>query len=152
MGPPHYSAASPDRGAFRGAGGGGMSGGARRGGSVPRPVTSADNPAVREAARLERDRDAREAAGLYLAWGVHLAAEAIEAGAPIARAFVDPALAARPAGAPILARLAEAAVERLEVRPALLDRIAAGAGDQGILLLVRRPAVAPEAILAARPS
>jgi TrmH family RNA methyltransferase len=107
---------------------------------------------VREAARLERDRDAREAAGLFLAWGLHLAEEAIATRAAITRAFVDPSLAARPQGASILARLAALRVERLEVRPALLDAIAAGAGDQGLLLLIRRPLQDLGALFAARPA
>ncbi|HUD71706.1 MAG TPA: RNA methyltransferase [Dongiaceae bacterium] len=105
---------------------------------------------MREAARLERDRDARAAAGLFLAWGLHLAEEALETRAAIVRAFVDPALASRPHGAAILARLAALGVERLEVRPALLDGIAAGAGDQGLLLLIRRPTPGLDALFAVR--
>ncbi len=107
---------------------------------------------MREAARLERDRDARESAGLFLAWGLHLAEEAIATGAGIARAFVDPSLASRRQGASILARLAALRIERLEVRPALLDTIAAGAGDQGLLLLIRREAPALDALFAAHPA
>lgn len=109
-------------------------------GGPARAITSAGNPAVREAKKLERDRRAREAAGLFLAWGTRLAGEAIAARAPIARAFVDPAVASRPGGTALLAGLAAPGIERFEVRPALLDAIAAGAGDQGVLLLVRRPA------------
>src|SRR5262245_41839294 len=116
----------------------------------PRAVASADNAAVREARRLERDRAFRDRTGFYLAWGAHLAQEARDAGAEVARAFI-----AAPA-ADETRRLADDLSRRgtdvVSVRPALLESIAQGSGDQGILLVVRRPGTSLAALLARGPT
>jgi len=127
---------SPDRGSSR----------------PPRVIDSRDNPAVRDARRLERDRGAREDAGLYLAWGLHLAGEAVAAAATVTRVFVTDPPGSGTDGGRLAATLAGRGAEVLTVRPALLESIAPGSGDQGILLVVRRPAVALADLLALRPT
>jgi len=119
---------------------------------APRVIDSLDNPAVREARRLERDRGARDSKGLYLAWGAHLAGEAVAAAAPVTRVFITgPAGPGTEAGR-LAAVLAGRGADVLTVRPALLESIATGSGDQGILLVVRRPASALADLLALRPT
>ena len=122
-----------------------------RPGGSPRAVASADNAAVREARRLERDRDLRDRTGLYLAWGAHLAQEARDAGAGIARAFITAPAPDRETER-LAADLARRGTDVLSVRPALLDSIARGSRDQGILLVVRRPETTLAALLARRPT
>jgi len=117
-----------------------------------RAIDSLDNPAVRQARRLERDRGERDRAGLYLAWGAHLAGEAVAAAAPVTRVFVAvPAGSGSEAGR-LAAILAGRGAEVLTVRPAILESMAQGAGDQGIVLLVRRPTIALADLLARRPA
>jgi TrmH family RNA methyltransferase len=122
-----------------------------RPGGSPRVVASADNPAVRQARRLENDRAERDRKGLYLAWGSHLAGEAAAAGIDVARVFVAspaPDAATRRLAAVFAARGADV----VEVRRSLLESISRGAGDQGILLVVRRRATTLEHLLASRPT
>jgi TrmH family RNA methyltransferase len=121
-------------------------------GRAPRAIDSLDNPAVREARRLERDRGARDRAGLYLAWGAHLAGEAVAAAAPVTRVFITGAAGPGSEAGRLAAVLADRGAEVLTVRSALLDSIAPGSGDQGILLVVRRPATALGDLLALRPT
>jgi RNA methyltransferase, TrmH family len=124
---------------------------APRPGRAPRAVASADNAAVREARQLERDRVLRDRTGLYLAWGMHLAEEARGAGAEIVRAFIatpEPDEATRR----LAADLARGGADVLSVRPALLESIAKGSGDQGILFVVRRPRTTLAALLEGRPT
>src|SRR5262249_36050636 len=107
-------------------------------------VRSPQHPAVKEARRLEADAAARQKAGLAIAWGRHLALEALAAGAVITRAFVSTALETDAEGRSIASALAKP----VHVTSAILDGIAAGAGDQGVLLIVRRPSWDLEALLA----
>jgi RNA methyltransferase, TrmH family len=118
----------------------------------PRPIDSRDNPAVRDARRLERDGKARRASGLFVAWGLHLAAEAVATGAAVTRVFLARRPSADGEAGRLAAVLAERGAERLLVPAALLESIAAGSGDQGILLIVRRPRADLSDLLAARPT
>ncbi|HEV8121069.1 MAG TPA: RNA methyltransferase [Candidatus Polarisedimenticolia bacterium] len=114
-------------------------------------VRSLQHPAVKEARRLETDAAERQKAGLSIAWGRHLALEALRAGVPIARAFVSPALDADTEGRSIASALAAGGARTLLVTSPVLDSIARGAADQGVLLLVRRPSWDLEALLAPKP-
>jgi TrmH family RNA methyltransferase len=118
---------------------------------APRAVASSDNPAVRQARRLERDRGERDREALHLAWGTHLAGEAIAADAQVARVFVTPPADAGPEATKHAATLAGRGADVVMVRRAILESIAAGAGDQGILLVVRRPALSLAGLLERRP-
>ena len=124
--------------------------------SAPRPpeviIRSAQHPAVKEARRLEADAGARRKEGRAVAWGRHLAIEALAAGIPIERAFLAPGIEDDAEGGRIAKAIGRAAVPVLRVARALLDDIAAGAGDQGIVLVVRRRSTTPDDLLARRPT
>jgi RNA methyltransferase, TrmH family len=111
-------------------------------------VTSAKNSAVLEARRLERDRKERDRQGVYLAWGLHLAGEALSAGAEIVRAFISPADATGAEASALVSRLAAGGTPVIQVTSRILDLIAEGAGDQGILLVLRRPRGSLETVIA----
>jgi len=102
-------------------------------------VTSAENPAVLEVRRLERDRKERDRKGVYLAWGLHLAGEALSAGAAIERAFVDSSGRSKAEMESLIARLETRGTSIVQVTARVLDAMAEGAGDQGVLLVLRRP-------------
>jgi TrmH family RNA methyltransferase len=102
-------------------------------------VTSEQNPLVRAARRLERDRGERERSGLYLAWGLHLAGEALAAGAAIERIFLAAEAETGDEGRDLAARLRRSGPAPMNTTARVLDSIVAGAGDQGVLLVVRRP-------------
>jgi TrmH family RNA methyltransferase len=114
-------------------------------------IRSLQHPAVKEARRLEDNAAERQKAGLAIAWGRHLALEALRAGVPITRAFVCASLDADAEGRSIASALAAGAHRSLLVTSPVLDSIAQGAGDQGVLLLVRRPSWDLEAVLAPKP-
>ena len=124
--------------------------------SAPRPseviIRSAQHPAVKEARRLEADAGARRKEGRAVAWGRHLAIEALAAGIPIERAFLAPGVENDAEGERIASAIGRAAVPALRVVKALLDGIAAGAGDQGIVLVLRRPSTTLDDLLARRPT
>jgi len=111
-------------------------------------ITSVANPVVLETRRLERERGERERQGVYLAWGLHLAGEALSAGAEIARALVSPDAMAGPEASGLLALIAAGGSPIVQVTSKVLDAIAMGAGDQGVLLVVRRPADTLDAVIA----
>jgi TrmH family RNA methyltransferase len=116
----------------------------------PRPATdisSPRNPAARRLRELERDRRRRDAEGVFLAWGLHLLAEALAARAPIREAFAGPRLDGTLEGRALRRRLAAAGIHPRGVATAVLEAVARGCGDQGILLVIGRTAGGPEAIL-----
>ena len=120
--------------------------------SGPGPlVSSLQNPAVRLARGLERDRAAREKSGAYVVWGLHLAQEALAAAAPIERAFVTDVAGGSEEGREILARLAHA-VPVVKTNHRVLESIAAGSGDQGVVLVVRRSPIDLASILSRWPT
>ena len=121
--------------------------------TIPRAtaVSSSGNAAVRLARRLERARSERERSGCYVVWGLHLAQEAVLARAPLERVFVSEAAERSAEGRGILDAVSRMAPV-VKTTGRILESIATGAGDQGILLVVRRPAIDLDAILAARPT
>ena len=115
-------------------------------------IRSAQHPALKEARRLEADTSARRKEGRAIAWGRHLALEALAAGLAIEQAFLAPDLEQEAEGRRIAAALDRAQAKALRVTTSLLDGIAAGAGDQGIVLVVRRAATTLADLLARRPT
>jgi TrmH family RNA methyltransferase len=105
---------------------------------TPRRIESGRNPLVRELRLLERDRGARTRSGLYLAWGLHLAQEALLARAPVRSAWLGPALDRTAEGRRLGEELPGHCRSILRTTTRLLDTIIPGCGDQGILLLVER--------------
>lgn len=113
-----------------------------------RLVESARNTAIQRARALEGDAKERRRSGLYIAWGRHLAMEALDARAEIDTAFVSSALDRTAEGRRIWSRLQATGRRLIRTRPRLLDRIVAGSADQGIVLLIRRRAYALEDLAA----
>ena len=126
-----------------------MSDGARR---EKAPVDSPRHPIVALARAVEHDARARARPTLYIAWGLHLVQEALDAGAPIAHALISPACAESPHGTELARRLLAAGTLPLRTTSRILEAIVPGSGDQGIVLLLPRPAHDLAAILERRPT
>jgi TrmH family RNA methyltransferase len=120
----------------------------RAGGRPSTLITSTGNPVVLEARRLERERKERDRQGVYLAWGLHLAGEALTAGAEIVRVFISPDDVTGTEAGDLVARIIGGGSPVVRVTSKVLDAIAAGAGDQGVLLVIRRPARTLDAVIA----
>jgi TrmH family RNA methyltransferase len=117
-----------------------------------RIIGSPRNQAVRTARALERDRAERQRLGLYTAWGLHLAQEALAGGAQLRQALIGPRLEESAEGRALLSRLHRDGVPIARATTRVLDGIAAGCGDQGILLLVALPTPDLDSILRRRPT
>lgn len=115
-------------------------------------IRSPQHPALKEARRLEADAGARRREKRAIAWGRHLALEALDAGMAIERALLAPDLEKDPEGAAIAAAIIRAGAPLLRVATPLLDGIAAGAADQGIVLLLRRTTPDLAGLLRRRPT
>src|SRR5262245_7530503 len=107
----------------------------------PDIVRSAQHPVVKAVRRLDADAAARRREEKGIAWGRHLAIEAIASGVAIDTALLGPGLEGDEEGGRIATAVIRTGAQVVRVAPALLDAIAAGAGDQGVLLVVRRRAV-----------
>ncbi|PYS96139.1 MAG: RNA methyltransferase [Acidobacteria bacterium] len=119
----------------------------------PEPIIgSPQNARVRLARSLERDRAARDRSRTYLAWGIHLAQEALAAGAEVREAFVAPGLEQVAEGRGLLERLRGAGVPLARATRRILESIVEGSGDQGIVMLVRRPERDLPGLMASRPT
>jgi RNA methyltransferase, TrmH family len=104
-----------------------------------RAIASPGNASVRTARALEKDRAFRESERTYLAWGIHLAQEALTSGAAVREALIGPRLEDSFEGREILSRLRRSSTPLARTTTRILDSIVEGCGDQGILLLVTRP-------------
>lgn len=102
-------------------------------------VDSLQNTSVRRARALERDRALRERLKTYIAWGRHIAQEALASRAPIRQAFVGPRLLETDEGRDIFRQLRDLGVPLLRVTTRVLESVVEGCGDQGVLLLAARP-------------
>lgn len=116
-------------------------------GADERVVDSLQNAAVKRARALERDRATRERERAYVAWGLHLAQEALRTRARLLQILLGPRLEASPEGRGLLPGLRGAGAPILRTTTRVLDSIAAGSGDQGVLLLCARPDHDPSRIL-----
>jgi len=112
-----------------------------------RSIDSPQNAAVKRARALERDRDLRERESTFIAWGLHLAQEALRTRTAIRQIFTTAALAESREGREVLQALGGTGAPILHTTPRVLESIAGGSGDQGILLLCSRPAHEPGALL-----
>lgn len=117
-----------------------------------RTIDSPHNAAVRLARTLERDRSARRREGAYVAWGIHLAQEALRAGAIVRQALLGPSLEESAEGRAVLRRLRALPLPRARTTTRILDSIAPGSGDQGILLVVELPGWDAARVLESKPS
>lgn len=103
-------------------------------------IVSADNAVVKSIRALERDPAERKDTGLYVVWGEHLAEEALLAGVVPERLLISESAERRPSASSVAQRLARSGAPILKVADGVLESIVQGAGDQGLLLVVRRPA------------
>lgn len=110
-------------------------------------IDSPQNAAVKRARALERHRNRRLREHTYLAWGVHLAREALRAGTPIRQVLIGPGLSQSEEGRDILRVLRGRGAPILRTTARILESIVEGSGDQGVLLLCARPDHRPEALL-----
>ena len=113
---------------------------------------SASKGLLRRARLLERRRSTRDEEGVYIAWGRHLAREAAESGVVIDHALVGPSLVETADGAAILASLRARSIGPHRATTRDLEAIVEGAGDQGILLIIRRPAASLKTVLSRHPT
>jgi len=112
-----------------------------------RTVDSPQNRAVKRARALERNKSLRERDAVYVAWGLHLAQEALRTRAPLHQAFVGPHLQESREGRDVLRGLSRAGVPVLRATTRILETIVEGSGDQGILILCARPEHPPSRLL-----
>jgi len=110
-------------------------------------VDSLQNPAVKLARALERDRALRTMRRTYLAWGIHPAQEALAARAPLRQAFLGPALAESTEGSDLDQRLCASGVPIVRATTRVLESIIEGSGDQGVLLLAELPGTDLKSVL-----
>jgi TrmH family RNA methyltransferase len=99
---------------------------------------------------LRRDRPAREAEGVFLAEGLHLAEEALRAGATIELAVVSPRLLHSAQGEALRRALDQVGAPVAETGDDALDRLQDVRAPQPVLLLIRRSAPRLDAVLAGR--
>ena len=105
------------------------------------------NPLIRRVRRLRLERAARDADAVFVAEGVHLVVEAIEARADVELALACPRIQAHPDGAAVLAALASARVRLEWTADDVLDGLQDARTAQPVLAVVRRrsPAAPPRA-------
>lgn len=103
-----------------------------------------NHPVIRRLRALRRDRSLRDREEVFVAEGIHLAAEALAAGARIDVAVVSPRLYDRPDGRGIQEGLASAGVEACEVSERLMNSLQDARSPQPVVLVLKRanPAVA----------
>jgi len=110
-------------------------------------MLSRAHPLLQRVRALRRDRALRDAEGVFLTEGIHLAQEALNAAADVELALVSDLLRRVPEGEDLLRDLAAARVRVEEVPPALLDTLQDARSPQPILLLVRRRRLGLETVL-----
>ncbi len=93
--------------------------------------------ALRRIRELRKDRRARDAEGVLVAEGIHLAEEALAAGADVESAVVSPRLGASAEGTALRRRLESARVPLLETADSVMDTLADARSPQPVLLVVR---------------
>ncbi len=96
------------------------------------------HPVIRRVRALRRDARRREEEGVFLAEGIHLAQEALRAGAGVELALVSSLLDRVPEGREIRLGLEKGDIPIEETSESLLDSLQDARSPQPILLVVRR--------------
>ena len=99
---------------------------------------------------MRGDPALREAEGVFVAEGVHLALEALKAGVTIEAAVVSPRLSASGEGWDLARRLLATGVEVHDCSEATLEALQDARSPQPIVLIVRRERPALSAVMAGR--
>jgi TrmH family RNA methyltransferase len=95
------------------------------------------HPTVQRLRALHRDAALRRAEGVFLAEGLHLAAEALDARAPIELLVSSAELTERAEGRQLLQRIRDARIPHLETTPRILASLQDARSPQPIVTLVR---------------
>jgi TrmH family RNA methyltransferase len=95
------------------------------------------HPSLRRVRELRKDRRARDVEGVFVAEGIHLAEEALRAGADVETAVISPRLSASDAGLRLRRDLERAAIPLIETTDAALDGLSDARSPQPVLLVVR---------------
>src|SRR5262245_59449416 len=112
------------------------------------PILSRKNPLFRRLRRLDADSKERRRQALFLLWGSRLVPEAMASPARVAHLVLGESVAGQ-ASLRALTRLAARATIPVSIfADRLLEELAAGSSDQGILALVRIQEPDPETLLA----
>jgi len=95
---------------------------------------------IRLVRKLRRDRSQRDAEGLFLAEGFHLAAEALASGADVMLAITSPTIERSDEGVDLRERLRTSGIEVHEAADSVLETLQDARSPQPLLLVVRRAA------------
>jgi TrmH family RNA methyltransferase len=101
-------------------------------------LLSRNHPTLHRLRGLRRDALLREAEGVFIAEGLHLAAEALACGARVELALTSPRLLASPQGRQLAERLRRTQVAWEMTEDHLLDALQDARSPQPVLLVVRR--------------
>ena len=115
-------------------------------------MPSRNHPLARRLRALRSDRALREAEGVLVAEGIHLAQDALAAGAVIEGAVASPRLLETIEGRDLAKRIAALKTETLEVSDDALEGLTDARSPQPIVLVVRRRAVSMAAAASGRGS
>lgn len=113
-------------------------------------MLSRTHPIARRLRALRGDAALREAEGVFVAEGIHLAMDALAAGAVIEAAVVSPRLAESAEGRDLARRLQEAGILADVTSEATLDGLQDARSPQPVVLIVRREPVSLDAVLTGR--
>jgi TrmH family RNA methyltransferase len=101
------------------------------------PVASRKNPLLRRIARLDQDAERRQEEGVYLLWGGKVVEEGLREPGRLERVLVGVGFSRQAAGRSLVRRLLRSSLPITMVEEKVLDDVLPGAGDQGLLALVR---------------
>jgi TrmH family RNA methyltransferase len=113
-------------------------------------MLSRTHPIARRLRALKGDAAQRESEGVFVAEGIHLAKEALAAGASIEAAVVSPRLEQSDEGREIARRLKAAGVETHTCAEATLDALTDARSPQPVVLIVRREPTTLPAVIEGR--
>src|SRR5262245_46764314 len=101
-------------------------------------ITSSSNPRVKEAAKLREARE-RVRQGRIIIDGVREIGRALDAGVKILEVFISDEPCREMRCGELLEKLAAADVLRLDVAPAVFEKLAFGKRDEGIVATAETP-------------
>jgi len=100
-------------------------------------MLSRHHPTVRRLRALRRDAALRRAEGVFVAEGLHLAAEALDARAPVELVVSSAELTERVEGRQLLKRIHDAQLPHAETTPRILESLQDARSPQPVVTLVR---------------
>jgi TrmH family RNA methyltransferase len=109
-----------------------------------------NHASLRRVRELRQDRHARDSERVFLAEGMHLADEALRAGADVESAVVSPRLVESEEGLALRRRLESAGIPVLETSDGVLASLCDARSPQPVLLVVRDRGVTVEAAIEGR--